>query len=248
MSSPIYDHVKFDPKRPVSSSAQILMAFAGRLARSIVLAIAYLPGELLDQAGAILHPDNLWTLAVVFAGWLLATIVGGPLGAAVNGVLLVWGIVELWGQLKDFAAALSEWGQSAYAAKSDADIDKSAQLFSRWLVAGGLLTLQAFFAHKIFAKVRAEVTRRAPTPKWLAEEYEQRLKTAKSAKVPPKKNSKLAMVAAGAEAAALQSGMLGAANKIGSTEGILIGGLVAGSLLVGAGVLLATSGKRGSRR
>lgn len=248
MSSSIYDNVKFEAKRPIASSAQILIAFAGRLALSIVLSLAYLPSEILDQARAMLNPDNLWTLAVVVAGWLLVTIVGGPIGTAVNGILVVWGVVELWGQIKDFGKSMSEWAQSAYAARSDAELDKSARLFSHWFVTGGILLIEAIVTHKVFLKIRVEVTRRAPTPKWLAQEYEQRLKTAKSAKVPPQKNSKLSKVAAGAEAAALQSGMLGAANKIGSTEGMLVGGLVAGSLLVGAGVLLATSGKRERRR
>ena len=103
----------FAADSPITSGAQHLSAAATRLAFSIVYSITELPDAIWQQFKELLTPDTLWGLALVVAAWLIATIIGGPIGAAINGLLAAYGLYELWPVVKAVVGDLWAWLRSA---------------------------------------------------------------------------------------------------------------------------------------
>lgn len=231
----LFDPVAFDPSRPVTTGAQAVLAGAARLARSVVLSIKYLGPEAVEEVMAILNPDNLWAIAVIFAGWVVVSIIGGPIGLAVNGILIVWGIVELYDQLGATWTALSSWFTLGYRARSEQELEESARNFAQVVVSGGLLVLQALVAHKVFRKAQVQINKRAPTPKWIETEMTAEVEKARRR---PASQMKSAVKGAAetAKALATQTGALAAGNKAGdgAKEGYT-------AVLVGGGIVLTVS-------
>ena len=104
----------FSVESPITTGAQHLSAAATRLALSIVYSITELPDAIWQQFKELLNPDTLWGLALVVAAWLIATIIGGPIGAAINGLLAAYGLYELWPVVKAVVGDLWAWLRSAY--------------------------------------------------------------------------------------------------------------------------------------
>lgn len=166
----------YDPNARITSGAQHLSAAAARFALSIVLSIPHLPESAWEELKQMLTIDVLWSLSIVFAGWLIATIVGGLVGVAVNAILIIYGLVELWAQIKATAGELREWAVTAYNAQRDADLDGAAEHFAVALTKGGITLLEVLVTHRVFRAVEGKLRDRFPTPDWLGKKYEQALK------------------------------------------------------------------------
>jgi hypothetical protein len=89
----------YDPNARITSAAKHLSAAAARFAVSMVRSIPHLPDAAWAEFKRLLTVDALWSLCLVLAGWLLATVVGGLVGLAVNALLIVYGLIELWEQI-----------------------------------------------------------------------------------------------------------------------------------------------------
>jgi len=88
------------------SAAKHLSATAARFAYSMVRAIPNLPDAIYVEFRRLLTVESLWALGIVLADWFIATVLGGPIGIAVNGVLIVYGLGQLWDELKEIASDL----------------------------------------------------------------------------------------------------------------------------------------------
>lgn len=166
----------FDPQAPITSGARHLSTAAARFAVSMVRSLPLLPEALFSTAKRLLTVEALWSLCLVLAGWVIATVVGGLLGLAVNALLIAYGVLELWEQLKSTAAEVRTWALSAYQAQRDAELDVAAQHFAQALSQGGLAVLELVLTHRVFRAVEGTLRDRFPPPDWLRPQYEQALK------------------------------------------------------------------------
>lgn len=246
----VFAHPSFDAARPITTAIDIVTAAAGRIALSMVRSANYLPRSMLGAVGGILSPSHLWTLAIVLAAWIVASLVGGPVAAAINGILLVYGLWELYQQLSGTWEALRRWAQTAYSARSDGDLDTAAQLFAQVLSEGGLTILEAIVTHRVFTKVSGSLSKRVPRPEWLDREYEAARRkigereagTANRASAEPsRRRPAIAETVKAAATTAAGTGLAGPPHEAEFPTGIVIGGVCSLALL---GVLWATLGSK----
>ncbi len=174
----------YDPAAPITSGAQHLSAAAARFARSIVLSIPHLPDSAWEEFKRLLTVNALWSLCVILAGWVIATVVGGLIGLAVNAILIVYGLVELWKQIQDVGHELRDWAVSTYEARNDAELDLAAQHFATALTKGGITLLEVIVTHRVFRAVEGKLRDRFPTPEWLGKQYEEAAKQREKAQRP----------------------------------------------------------------
>ena len=161
------------PAAPVTSGgAQHLSAAAARFAVSIVRSIPQLPEAAWVEFQRLLTVDALWSLCLILAGWVLATVVGGFIGLAVNALLIVYGLVELWEQIQDVGHALRQWAVTAYEATTDGARHRSAAL-RNGAGAGGLTILEVLVTHRVFRAVEASSASAFPSPAGSGKQYEQ---------------------------------------------------------------------------
>lgn len=161
----------YDPDARITSGALHLSAAAARFAMSIVRSIPQLPAAAWEQFQRVLTVDAMWSLCLVLAGWLIATIVGGLIGLAVNALLIVYGLVELWDQIKATSGELRDWAISAYQAQNEAELDIAARHFATALSQGGITILEVLVTHRIFRTIEGNLRQRFPTPDWLEQQY-----------------------------------------------------------------------------
>lgn len=174
----------YDPAAPITSGAQHLSAAAARFAVSIVRSIPHLPEAAWAEFQRLLTVNALWSLCVILAGWLIATVVGGLIGLAVNALLVVYGLFELWQQIQEVGSALRAWAVAAYEAHDDSELDAAAQLFATALSKGGITLLEVLVTHRVFRTVEGTIRERFPTPEWLSKQYEQAAKLREEAPRP----------------------------------------------------------------
>lgn len=177
----------YDPDARITSGAKHLSAAATRFAVSIVLSIPHLPDSVWEQVKRLLTVHVLWSLCLVFAGWVIATVVGGLIGLAVNAILIAYGLVDLWEQIKATSGDLRDWAMGAYQAQSDAELDTAAQHFAVALTKGGITILEVVVTHRVFRAVEGKLRDRFPTPEGLSKRYEQAAKQREEAGRPREK-------------------------------------------------------------
>ena len=166
----------YDPAGPITSGASHLSAAAARFAVSIVRSIPHLPDSVWEEFQRLLTVGTLWSLCLVLAGWLIATIIGGLIGLAVNALLVVYGLIEMWEQVKATGSELREWAMRAYEAQSEAELDVAATHFAAALSKGGITVLEVLITHRVFRAVEGKLRDRFPTPEWLSKKYEEAVK------------------------------------------------------------------------
>ena len=161
----------YDPAERITSGAKHLSAAAARFAVSIVRSIPHLPESVWEEFQRILTVGTLWSLCLVLAGWLIATVIGGLIGLAVNALLVVYGLLEMWEQIKATGGELREWAMSAYHAKDEAELDLAATHFAAALSKGGITVLEIIVTHRVFRAAEGKLRDRFPTPEWLSKKY-----------------------------------------------------------------------------
>lgn len=172
----------FDPNDRVRSGALHLSAAAARLAASIVLSIPQLPAATWAELKRLLTVETLWGLCIVLAGWLLATVLGGLVGLAVNGLLIAYGALELWESLKSIAGAAQKWMTAAYSATTPTELAAAGTHFAEALSAGGVTWIELVVTHRAFRAVEGRVRKAIPAPEWLRQQYEDALRKRDPAK------------------------------------------------------------------
>lgn len=232
----------YDPAAPITSGAQHLSAAAARFARSIVLSIPHLPDSAWEEFKRLLTVNALWSLCVILAGWVIATVVGGLIGLAVNAILIVYGLVELWKQIQEVGHEVRDWAVTAYEARNDAELDVAAQHFATALTKGGITLLEVVVTHRVFRAVEGKLRDRFPTPEWLGKQYEEAAKQREQAPRPREQETNLEKAHRTAEkvadvttSGARYEGAKGAADDFPTLAVALGGGLLAaGTVAVAA--------------
>ncbi|MFO0578946.1 MAG: hypothetical protein U1A78_33500 [Polyangia bacterium] len=163
----------YDPNARITSAAKHLSAAAARFAVSVVRSVPHLPEATWQEVKRLLTVDALWSLCLVLAGWLIATVVGGLIALAVNALLVVYGLVELWKPISEVAGDLKAWALAAYQAHSDAELDAAAVHFAEALSKGGITVLEVVVTHRVFRAVEGRLRQRFPRPEWLETQYEE---------------------------------------------------------------------------
>lgn len=162
-------------------------AAAKRLLKSFILSFAYLTDSVWDELKRIVNPDNVWSLILVLAGWFLASVIGGYIGAAVNAILLAVGLYDLWGRLKTSWHGFKSWFVLSYQAKGYAELEEAGKGFADGLAVGGISVLEIVLLHKAFRFVESRIASRYPAPDWLRREFKDaaELRERKRASRPP---------------------------------------------------------------
>ena len=86
-----------------------LTAAAYRAADSILRSTKYLLPSIGQELLALLTLDTLWGLCLLAAGWFLVSVISGPLGLAVNVVLLGYGVYSAWGTIEQTYEQFKDW-------------------------------------------------------------------------------------------------------------------------------------------
>ena len=236
----------FAADSPITSGAQHLSAAATRLAFSIVYSITELPDAIWQQFKELLTPDTLWGLALVVAAWLIATIIGGPIGAAINGLLAAYGLYELWPVVKAVVGDLWAWLRTAYYADSEDELHASGKHFADGLAKGGITTLEAIVTHRVFHGAAKKIRERFPTPEWLRKSYAEQETKRSSRKVDEeakRRRRTIEETLSSAATSVLVPAGHGAGDAIG---GIVVGGVVVAAMLavvVGAAAMSPKGGR-----
>ena len=166
----------FDSNSPISSGAKHLTACAARLLLAMLRSIQYMDDAAVEAFHKYISVDNIWLLCLMLAGWLLAVVVGGTIGAAVGAILAFLGAQELFERLNDIYTPLKEWALLAYNAKNDDDIDKAARQFAPAFATGFLTAIEFVVLHKIFRASAALLSKRFPRPTWIDPVWERTAK------------------------------------------------------------------------
>lgn len=236
----------FSADSPITTGAQHLSAAATRLSFSIVYAITELPESIWLEFKQLLTPDTLWGLAIVVAAWLVATIIGGPIGAAINGLLAAYGLYELWPVVKAVAGDLWAWLRTAYYADTEEELHISAKHFADALAKGGITTLEAIVTHRVFHGAARRIRERWPTPDWLRRGYSEQETRRSSRKVDEETRRRRSAVEeslSSTAAAVMVPAGRGAGDAVG---GLIISGVAVAAVmavLVGAVALRPKGGR-----
>lgn len=213
---------------PITVGAQHLAAAAARVAVSIIRSFDLLDDAALAHVKSLLTVHTLWSLCVVIAAWFLATAVGGPIALAINGLLIIWGLKELWGQLGDILRESGAWLSAAYKAHDDKELEVASGHFANAITGGILTGLELVITHRAFRFAEGKIQRTFKPPDWLGREYEASLRKAEQRKRKPVE--RLVDAAKAAADSTRGRGMVAAANKFPT------GAAVAASVVVAATV------------
>ena len=71
----------------IEEAKTAIVSTAQRMARSIAYSREHLTGAALETAASILTMANQWALCILFAGWVVGTVVSGPIGIAAKRII-----------------------------------------------------------------------------------------------------------------------------------------------------------------
>lgn len=173
------------PDTTITGASHVLARAAGRLVLSMVRSLRYLEPAAVEHFRSLLTPHSLWLLAIILAGWAIATLVGGPIALVINGLLGAYGLYQMYEQLALTWQSLKKWALTAYHAQDEAEIDEAARFFAN-AVADGVLTLvEVILTHRVFKSVEAGLKKRYPAPEWIETEYDRAMKEAGQKRTKP---------------------------------------------------------------
>ena len=151
-----------------------LVHTAANMAASIAASRRFLTAAAAQRLDTVLSAGNLWPLGLVFAGWALVRVVGGPIGVAVTSALRLWGAYAVVDSVQDIFGELTDWAKvcAKSSENSQAETQKAAELFAVAVTHGVLDGLELLLVHRIFVSARRVLIRRVPVPERLAVEME----------------------------------------------------------------------------
>ena len=157
----------FDSNSPISSAGKHITAFATRLVLSILRSMKHLDDAAYDAFMKVVTVDNLWAMCLILGGWMLSTLIGGPVGAAVNAILLYLGVREFYERIAEIYTPLKDWLSAAYEAKNESDLEISAKHFATGLANGAITVIEFVVLHKLFKATESKLLKRFPAPDWM---------------------------------------------------------------------------------
>ena len=155
-----------------------LTAAAYRAADSILRSTKYLLPSIGQELLALLTLDTLWGLCLLAAGWFLVSVISGPLGLAVNVVLLGYGVYSAWGTIEETYEQFKDWFWGFYSARNEAELDKAGEHFARGVVQGGMFALQLLLTHRAVRFASKRLVKRYPPPDKLRQRFVEEQKRA----------------------------------------------------------------------
>ncbi len=155
-----------------------LTAVAYRAADSILRSTKYLLPSIGQELLALLTVDTLWGLGLLAAGWFLVSIISGPLGLAVNVVLLGYGVYSAWGTIEQTYEQFKDWFWGFYSARSEAELDKAGEHFAQGVVKGGMFALELLLTHGAVRFASKRLVKRYPPPDKLRQRFVEEQKRA----------------------------------------------------------------------
>ena len=162
----------FDSGSPITTGAKHLTAAAGRLMLSMINSIKYMDDAALAAFLKVVNVKNIWGLALILTGWLIVSLIGGPIGAAVNALLLYIGIKEIYSRISEIYQPLKDWLIKSYEAKDEAALDDAGKSFATGFANGVVTILEFVVLHRIFRAAEAALSKRFPPPDWLQVTWE----------------------------------------------------------------------------
>ena len=148
----------------IEEAKTAIVSTAQRMARSIAYSREHLTGAALETAASIFTTANLWALCILFAGWVIGTVVSGPIGIAANALLVAWGLYSSYEILTELFKNGKEWAVLCYEAKSDGDLKVAGAVFAKLFVGGLADILQVVILHRTFRALRSKINNRIPPP------------------------------------------------------------------------------------
>ncbi len=151
-----------------------LLHTAANMVTSMAASRRFLTAAAAQRLDTVLSVGNLWPLGLVFAGWALIRVVGGPIGVAVKSALRLWGAYSVVDSVQDILGELTDWAKvcAKSTENSQAETEKAAELFAVAVMHGLLDGLELLLIHRIFVSARRVLIRRVPVPERLAVEME----------------------------------------------------------------------------
>lgn len=151
-----------------------LVHTAANMAASMAASRRFLTAAAAQRLDTVLSAGNLWPLGLVFAGWALVRVVGGPIGVAVTSALRLWGAYAVVDSVQDIFGELTDWAKvcAKSTENSQAETQKAAELFAVAVTHGVLDGLELLLVHRLFVSARRVLIRRVPVPERLAVEME----------------------------------------------------------------------------
>jgi len=148
-----------------------LLHTAANMAASMAASRRFLTAAAAQRLDTVLSAGNLWPLGLVFAGWALVRVVGGPIGVAVKSALRLWGAYSVVDSVQDIFGDLSDWAKlcAKSTENSQAETEKAAELFAVAVTHGLIDGLELLLVHRIFVSARRVLVRRVPAPERLAQ-------------------------------------------------------------------------------
>ena len=162
----------FDGGSPISTGAKHLSAAAARLMLSMIHSIKYMDDAALAAFLKVVNVKNIWGLALILTGWLIVSLIGGPVGAAINALLLYVGLKEIYSRLSEIYEPLKDWLIKSYEAKDDAVLDDAGKSFATGFANGVITILEFIVLHRIFRAAEAALSKRFTPPDWLQATWE----------------------------------------------------------------------------
>ena len=169
----------------IEEAKTAIVSTAQRMARSIFYSREYMTGAALETAASVFTTANLWTLCILFAGWIIGTVVSGPIGIAANALLVAWGLYSSYEIFTELLKNGKEWAVLCYEAKSDSDLKVAGAVFAKLFVGGLADMLQVVILHRTFRSLRAKINSKIPPPAEV-----EGFKKGSEAKAEPKTESK----------------------------------------------------------
>ena len=148
-----------------AATMQSLQNGAARIGKALARSLSFLPGVAGQQALSLLTTENLWTTAVILAFWIFASVIGGPVGLAVNGILIALALYQIPELAKELGTLLKEGLSQAASARSESDLDDAAKTIARLISTVGVEALQIFVTHRVFVMVKPRILKRFRVPK-----------------------------------------------------------------------------------
>lgn len=173
------------PDTTIADASQALARAAGRFVLSMVRSLRYLEPAAVEHFRNLLTPQSLWVLAIILAGWAIATLVGGPIALVINGLLGAYGLYQIYEQLALTWQNLKSWALTAYRAQNEAQLEEAARFFASAVTDGVLTLLEVILTHRVFKSVEAGLKKRYPAPEWLKAEYDRAISEAGKKRATP---------------------------------------------------------------
>ena len=148
----------------IEEAKTAIVSTAQRMARSIAYSREHLTGAALETAASIFTTANLWALCILFAGWVVGTVVSGPIGIAANALLVAWGLYSSYEILTELFKNGKEWAVLCYEAKSEGDLKIAGAVFAKLFVGGLADILQVVILHRTFRALRSKINNKIPPP------------------------------------------------------------------------------------